>query len=148
MQAIITDLVFEHALRIRVKAGTADADDSDASDGATSRDETVVEAVDLPEEAPADTNSTSNTPAKGKGKSTGAGEAGPGVGAAKADRGQGNAGSAHLIGRINNLVSGDLRTLDDLSQYTVFFSRSSCCARYCRELTRAPTIQRSSGRSR
>ncbi|KAL1939038.1 hypothetical protein VTO73DRAFT_10298 [Trametes versicolor] len=120
VQAIITDLVFEHALRIRVKAGTADSDDGDVSDGATSRDETVVETADLPDEAPANVESTSNAPTKGKGKLTGATE--PRVGVAKADRAQGNTVSAHLIGRINNLVSGDLRTLDDLSQYAVFFT--------------------------
>lgn len=133
MQAIITDLVFEHALRIRVKAGTADADDSDDSDGATSRDETVVEAADLPDEAPPDPDNASNTPTKGKGKS--AGTADPGVSAANADRAQGSSGSAHLIGRINNLVSGDLRTLDDLSQYAVFFSTCSDCAHSCQMLT-------------
>lgn len=146
MQAIITDLVFEHALRIRVKAGTTDADDGDVSDSATSRDETVVETTNLPDEAPADADSTSDIPAKGKGKSTGAAE--PTVDAAKADRAQGSAGSAHLIGRINNLVSGDLRTLDDLSQYAVFFSTSPGYSNYRRELTRTPITQRSSGRSR
>ncbi len=112
MQAIITDLVFEHALRIRVKAGTADADDSD------SRDETIVETAEPVNEAPADADGTPSTPMKGKGKSTNA------TTTAKAGRAR-NAGSAHLIGRINNLVSGDLRTLDDLSQFTIFFSKAS-----------------------
>ncbi|OJT09188.1 ATP-binding cassette transporter abc4, partial [Trametes pubescens] len=109
VQAIITDLVFEHALRIRVKAGTADADDSD------SRDETIVETAEPVNEAPADADGTPSTPMKGKGKSTNA------TTTAKAGRAR-NAGSAHLIGRINNLVSGDLRTLDDLSQFTIFFT--------------------------
>lgn len=146
MQAIITDLVFEHALRIRVKAGTADDDDGDVSEGFASRDESVVETADLLDEAPADTDRTSNTPAKGKGKSVRTAE--PTADAAKADRAQGNAGSAHLIGRINNLVSGDLRTLDDLSQYAVFFSRYSFCAHSCQTLTRTSRTQRWSGRSK
>ncbi|KAH9846280.1 P-loop containing nucleoside triphosphate hydrolase protein [Lenzites betulinus] len=122
VQAIITDLVFEHALRIRVKAGTTDVDDGDVSQGLNSRDENevVAEHPGVQDESPADTDDAPGTPPKGKGKHTGV--PAPRVKAAETDAAEGSSGSGHLIGRINNLVSGDLRTLDDLSQFFIFFT--------------------------
>lgn len=112
MRAIITDLVFEHALRIRVKAGTTAADSSDFRQEAS--EDTFVESPDSHDDAAANANvSTAQT--KGKGKE-------PSADAAKADRAE---GSAHLIGKINNLVSGDLQNMSDLSMLLVFWSTSS-----------------------
>ncbi|PBK89813.1 ATP-binding cassette transporter [Armillaria gallica] len=79
-EGIITQLVFEHALRIRVKAET----DSPASGECQSRD-----LIDVPEEASEDLQ----TPAE-------------------ANLGQLSEGK-NLIGRINNLVTTDLKNITD-----------------------------------
>ncbi len=79
-EGIITQLVFEHALRIRAKAET----DSPASSKCQSRD-----LIDVPEEASEDLQ----TPAE-------------------ANLGQRSEGK-NLIGRINNLVTTDLKNITD-----------------------------------
>ncbi|EIW53706.1 multidrug resistance-associated ABC transporter [Trametes versicolor FP-101664 SS1] len=108
VRAIITDLVFEHALRIRVKAGTTEVDSNDVRQEAS--EDTFVESPDSHDDAAANANdSTAQT--KGKGKE-------PSADAAKADRAE---GSAHLIGKINNLVSGDLQNMSDLSMLLIFW---------------------------
>lgn len=112
MRAIITDLVFEHALRIRVKAGTTEVDSNDVRQEAS--EDTFVESPDSHDDAAANANvSTAQT--KGKRKE-------PSADAAKADRAE---GSAHLIGKINNLVSGDLQNMSDLSMLLIFWSTFS-----------------------
>lgn len=147
MQAIVTDLVFEHALRIRVKAGTAESVDQDEGEAS---DATVVGTPDSQEAASQDGGATTNaadgsstpgsTATKGKGKATSKSED------AKVDRVEKN---VHLMGRINNLVSSDLQNLNDLSMMIIFWSTSSLCLvsliRHTHLCT--PPVQRSRCRS-
>lgn len=125
MQAIVTDLVFEHALRIRVKAGTAESVDQDEGEAS---DATVIGTPDSQEEASQhdsatadaaeDSSQPTSTATKGKGKATSKSED------AKVDRAEKN---VHLMGMINNLVSSDLQNLNDLSMMIIFWSASSLC---------------------
>ncbi|KAI0633977.1 P-loop containing nucleoside triphosphate hydrolase protein [Trametes polyzona] len=85
VQAIVTNLVFEHALRIRMKAGSSTAEGPPTADA----------------EEPGS-------------RSTAAREGTAGAGTDHKD-------GSHLVGKINNLVSGDMRTLDEMSLYIVFF---------------------------
>ncbi len=95
-----------------MKAGTTEADSSDVRQEAS--EDTVVETPRSQDDTAADDN-ISAAPAKGKGKE-------PIVDTAKADRAE---GSAHLIGKINNLVSGDLQNMSDLSMLLIFWCMSS-----------------------
>lgn len=123
MQAIVTDLVFEHALRIRVKAGTAGSVDQDEGEAS---DATVVGTPDSQEATSQDDGTTGNaadsfstptsTAAKGKAKAP------QKLDDVKVDRAEKN---VHLMGRINNLVSSDLQNLNDLSMMMIFWSTSS-----------------------
>ncbi|KAJ8473273.1 hypothetical protein ONZ51_g7973 [Trametes cubensis] len=133
-QAITTELVFEHALRIRMKADTEDSSEAASSDAATAAVGTPVdnasqlgpETVDS-EDSDADVDrsatasaSTTAAPAsnssKGKGKST-LEEQPKGVEAEKPAK---KDTSRHLVGRINNLVTSDLNNIDGLGVYLVF----------------------------
>ncbi|RPD55459.1 P-loop containing nucleoside triphosphate hydrolase protein [Lentinus tigrinus ALCF2SS1-7] len=128
MQAIITELVFEHALRVRMKAGTSEGTGSSAANTAISTPDTVSQADDESRASNAGdgdtvveqsaTSSTTIAPAsltssKGKGKAqpesetTKTGAEGP-----KAEK--------NIVGRINNLVSSDLSSLDKWSMHFVY----------------------------
>ncbi|KII86823.1 hypothetical protein PLICRDRAFT_700101 [Plicaturopsis crispa FD-325 SS-3] len=114
-QAIITQLVFEHALRIRLKAETPDSTSSAADapavitpdsssianasteDGTGSGDETLR------------ASSTSGLPAANKGKQTPAGDSlDTATDSAKVEE---PVSTDNIIGKINNLVSTDLQNL-------------------------------------
>ncbi|OJT02282.1 ATP-binding cassette transporter abc4 [Trametes pubescens] len=120
VQAIVTDLVFEHALRIRVKAETADSVDEGEAEAS---DDTVVGTPDSQEAASQDdgattdaagaSSTTTSTSTKGKGKAT------PKSADPEADRAKQN---VHLMGRINNLVSSDLQNINDLSMMIIFWT--------------------------
>ncbi|EIW53710.1 P-loop containing nucleoside triphosphate hydrolase protein [Trametes versicolor FP-101664 SS1] len=120
VQAIVTDLVFEHALRIRVKAGTAESVDQDEGEAS---DATVVGTPDSQEATSQDDGATGNaadssstpTSAAAKGKA----KAPQKLDDVKVDRAEKN---VHLMGRINNLVSSDLQNLNDLSMMIIFWT--------------------------
>lgn len=141
IQAIITELVFEHALRVRMKAETSDTSaatpsaastavatpDSASQIGTDQGDEDSTEGT--AEHSATASSSTAVPPSaassiKGKGKaspenkSPAKKEAEP----AKADEKRGN---KHLVGKINNLVSSDLSNFENLGMFTVFISTSS-----------------------
>ncbi|KAH9911177.1 P-loop containing nucleoside triphosphate hydrolase protein [Epithele typhae] len=129
MQAIVTELVFEHALRIRMKAETSDnatADDSNAPTAVATPDNASQADVDASSTDDADTETgthsaesstaTAVSPSpqrqdkdKGKGKEEPAKKEEP-----KKEKGK------NLVGRINNLVSSDLSSLDFSSMHLVF----------------------------
>ncbi|KAI0640442.1 P-loop containing nucleoside triphosphate hydrolase protein [Trametes meyenii] len=138
VQAIITELVFEHSLRIRMKAETS----SDSSPDDPSRNTTAVgtpenasddgeaDAVggERPHSAMAststavDSGSSDENPSQGKGKSKSTeGRKSPTdtkeEGKADAEKKSGN---KHLTGRINNLVTNDMTNLENLGIFTVF----------------------------
>lgn len=130
LQAIVTNLVFEHALRIRIKAGTTEVDDSGSSDRPATAETIESQDVALQQEDASEDADTPNAATKGKAKSTS--HNGPTVGDAKVKRPEQTdegAGSAHLTGRINNLVSGDLRSINDLGMIAIYFGASSRCKR-------------------
>ncbi|KAI9069817.1 hypothetical protein FKP32DRAFT_1671074 [Trametes sanguinea] len=142
-QAIITELLFEHALRIRMKADTPDSHDATESNSdhaaAASDNASQLSSEDLPEERSVDRGdgcedaSHSATPSsgtgapstsdsrKGKAKSpsndeTRAGQDASGTtpDAEKKEHGR------HLVGRINNLVSSDLNNLENFGMFAIF----------------------------
>ncbi|KAL1939047.1 hypothetical protein VTO73DRAFT_10307 [Trametes versicolor] len=141
IQAIITELVFEHALRVRMKAETSDSSaatpsaastavatpDSASQVGTDQGDEDSTEGT--AEHSATTSSSTAVPPSaassiKGKGKaspenkSPAKKEAEP----AKADEKRGN---KHLVGKINNLVSSDLSNFENLGMFTVFITIES-----------------------
>ncbi|KAH8978585.1 hypothetical protein EDB92DRAFT_2119177 [Lactarius akahatsu] len=119
--AIVTQLVFEHALRIRVKAETSsspastpDATPDARSEASTPDSGSVVEINIVSEEAGGsseETQSEQSTIAgssmKGKRK-----EVAPGSDSGKED-GDEAGDSSNLVGKMNNLVSTDLENLVD-----------------------------------
>ncbi|CDO74329.1 hypothetical protein BN946_scf184850.g1 [Trametes cinnabarina] len=142
-QAIFTELVFEHALRIRMKADTQDSSARAESDSSTAV-ATPDNASHLSPEGTQDgasstgedgggthsaTASSSTAVAsdhnaqKGKGKSTSDDAKKEGE-AAKPDAAQ-KAPSRHLVGRINNLVSSDLTNLEGIGMAATFFAIES-----------------------
>ncbi|RPD55478.1 P-loop containing nucleoside triphosphate hydrolase protein [Lentinus tigrinus ALCF2SS1-6] len=129
LQAIITELVFEHALRVRIKAGTGEGGDASAANTATATPDTASQAAGsdagdgdiVVETEHSATSSTTIAPAsssKGKGK----GKALPEAEVAK----KGAAPEApktkekNIIGRINNLASSDLNSLENCSMNFVY----------------------------
>ncbi|CDO76129.1 hypothetical protein BN946_scf184876.g22 [Trametes cinnabarina] len=149
-KAIITELVFEHALRIRVKAETSDSDDG--AEGSPSTDSTAVATPDSASQLAAEsaqgeistggegegggpshsvtssgtTATLTSRPRKGKGKSMADKEASakPEGVPKKPDAGKKDS-SKHLIGRINNLVSSDLSNLGNIGTAATFFTIES-----------------------
>ncbi|KAI9444468.1 hypothetical protein H4582DRAFT_1805817 [Lactarius indigo] len=115
--AIVTQLVFEHALRIRVKAETSsspaatpDATPDTRSEASTPDSGSVVEINIVSEEAGGSSEEQSTTTAssmKGKQK-----EVAPGSDSGKSDSDEPGE-SSNLVGKMNNLVSTDLENLVD-----------------------------------
>ena len=117
--AIVTQLVFEHALRIRIKAktssfpgGTPTSTPEGRSDATTPDSGSVVEIHTVPEgvgggsqETPSEQSTSTATSTNGKRK-----EGVPG-----SDSGKDNVDeedtSKNLVGKMNNLVSTDLENL-------------------------------------
>ncbi|KAH9886265.1 P-loop containing nucleoside triphosphate hydrolase protein [Cubamyces lactineus] len=134
-QAITTELVFEHALRIRMKADTEDTSGAGSSGAATAAVGTPADNTSQldpenaePEGSDADvdrsataSSSTAIAPAsnstKGKAKSTLEEEQPQG---AETEKPAKKETSRHLVGRINNLVTTDLNNIDGLGVYLVF----------------------------
>ncbi|KAI0650859.1 multidrug resistance-associated ABC transporter [Trametes meyenii] len=120
-EAIVTQLVFDHALRIRMKSETSESPTASRASTAvhTPENASIAEGNDSDEGSPqasngsedetvrASTVSTSSTTAAKAGKDTKKVEEEP---AAPSSGGQ---ASGNLIGRINNLVTTDLNNLVD-----------------------------------
>ncbi|KAI0717853.1 P-loop containing nucleoside triphosphate hydrolase protein [Cerioporus squamosus] len=131
MQAIITELIFEHALRVRMKAGTNEGTDSSAANTATATPDsasqvgdegTVSDAGDgdtVAEQSAASSTTitpSSSTSSKGKGKAQPEPEPAKTGSPAEAPK----AKEKNIVGRINNLASSDLSSLDNGSMYLVY----------------------------
>jgi hypothetical protein len=127
--AIATQLVFEHALRIRVKAetpsspaATPTATPDSRSEVTTPESDSAVEINIVSEDAGggSDEGGQSTTAASSiKGKRR---EEAPGSDSCKKD---GSDRSSNLVGRMNNLVSTDLENLIDGRDFLPFCSSSS-----------------------
>ncbi|KAI0325198.1 P-loop containing nucleoside triphosphate hydrolase protein [Cubamyces sp. BRFM 1775] len=130
-QAIITELVFEHALRIRLKADTDDSSSPAPSDAATAvgtpDDISQLTNGEDPEggdanvdrSATASSSTTAAPPAKSiKGKAKSISEDQPQ--SAEPDKPAKKETGRHLVGRINNLVTSDLNNIDGFGVYLVF----------------------------
>ncbi|RPD55442.1 P-loop containing nucleoside triphosphate hydrolase protein [Lentinus tigrinus ALCF2SS1-7] len=128
MQAIITELVFEHALRVRMKAGTSEGAESSADNSAIPTPDTASQVGDEGHASDAGDSDTvaeqsasssttiapvSSTSSKGKGKAQPEPETTKT--SAEAPKSKKN-----IIGRINNLASSDLSSLDNCSMYFVY----------------------------
>ncbi|KAI9061281.1 P-loop containing nucleoside triphosphate hydrolase protein [Trametes sanguinea] len=141
-QAILTELVFEHALRIRIKADIPKSGDRTESNSITSLvTPDDVSQLDLEitgeDEEGGDASqaraitTSSVTPAsesanlKGKGKllsNDGTGSKEINVAEPEVTK---DAPSRHLVGRINNLVSSDLSNLEGVGTWATFISVES-----------------------
>ncbi|KAI0344119.1 multidrug resistance-associated ABC transporter [Trametopsis cervina] len=118
VQALITELVFEHALRIRVKAETSSGTPSPsaASSVATTPDNaSLAERSDRGESPDTDDETTTavsegTSVPKGK-KSRAPSEASTAAASEKPK--EASAGSGNLVGKLNNLVTTDLNNLVD-----------------------------------
>ncbi|KAI0824512.1 P-loop containing nucleoside triphosphate hydrolase protein [Trametes gibbosa] len=142
LQAVLTELVFEHALRVRMKAETSETSEATPSSVSTvvatpdnvSQTDTDGESISRTEEGVAHSAVASTSTAvaadsgsstKGKGKSTS--ESAPSVKeeATPPKTDPAKAGSKHLVGRINNLVSSDLSSMDYIAMWTIFLTIES-----------------------
>jgi cobalamin biosynthesis Mg chelatase CobN len=104
VEGLLTELIFEHALRVRVKAQNPDADfaeDVPASDDASSTDGTL-NATD-------ENSDTSSETAQGAASTTSKVPKHPSSAQA--------ASSSVDVGRISNLVTTDLRNVTNMSDF-------------------------------
>ncbi|RDX45542.1 P-loop containing nucleoside triphosphate hydrolase protein [Lentinus brumalis] len=138
IQAIVTELVFEHALRVRMKAETSETvevpksgestvvvtPDSASQAGTEGDSGSGSESGEADTTASASHTATSSTATavaptsasiKGKGKAPSVAEASKKI-APEPPKSKGK----NLVGRINNLVSSDLSSLENISMYIVF----------------------------
>ncbi|TCD68828.1 hypothetical protein EIP91_009695 [Steccherinum ochraceum] len=107
-QAIITQLIFDHALRMRVKSDVAKTGSASAAatPAATTPDnQSVAESSAAADTASVATSAT-KVPAPGKGKDTSKDSP------AKADEKFERSTNSNLVGKMNNLVTTDLATLE------------------------------------
>ncbi|KAI0746563.1 P-loop containing nucleoside triphosphate hydrolase protein [Daedaleopsis nitida] len=139
VQAIVTELVFEHALRIRMKADTDNSADLaksgentavatpdtasqialEDSDAQSSEDETATATTGT--HTATSSSATAVAPAsasKGKGKAVP--DAAPVKPAESAKEALEKKGGKNLVGRINNLVTSDLSSLEGLPMGLTF----------------------------
>ena len=138
IQAIFTELVFEHALRIRMKAETSDATDAGKSgeNTAIATPDTASQVGDAgegesgegsqagggdPGDSATSSSSTAVTPGsaaisvKGKGKATP--EDSSKKAAEQAKQPEDKKEGKNLVGRINNLVTSDLDSLEPIAMF-------------------------------
>ena len=133
--AIVTQLIFEHALRIRVKAETSDSPGATPVATPKGRSETVtpdtVSAVDVnivsegSGEGIQETRSEQPRSVKGKRR-----ESVPGSDSGKED-GDDTGAPSNLVGKMNNLVSTDLENLvegRDILLLGLSFSPAPSCS--------------------
>ena len=142
IQAIITELVFEHALRIRMKAETGDVADAsksgentavatpdtasqlgeDSEEGSSASDQAEGGAPTHSATSSSSTDvasvSASSATAKGKGKAPP--EDVPKKTAEQEKPGENKKKGKNLVGRINNLVSSDLSSLEPIAMFVTF----------------------------
>ncbi|KAI9056609.1 P-loop containing nucleoside triphosphate hydrolase protein [Trametes sanguinea] len=148
-QAIVTELVFEHALRIRVKADTPEPN-ATAESYSTTAVVTPDNASQLGTEGARDGSSMSGenesgeashsvtvsldtavppTSNAGKGKATSTTTDKSTAGKDASDAAKSGVAkkdpSKHLVGRINNLVSSDLSNLENVGMWAIFLSIES-----------------------
>ncbi|OSD00626.1 P-loop containing nucleoside triphosphate hydrolase protein [Trametes coccinea BRFM310] len=145
IQAIVTELVFEHALRIRMKADT-----DDSSNAAESNSSTAVATPDnasqlSPEGTQDGGSAASEEDSSGEATHSATASSSTAAAPATSDSGKGKAKarpdddasakkgseeakpdsakkdpSRHLVGRINNLVSSDLNNLENIGMSATF----------------------------
>lgn len=147
VQAIITELVFEHALRVRMKAETSDTASSSSISTAAATpdnasqvgtdglqgDEDSSERSGSAAYSQAASSSTAGGPSttnstKGKGKASSKPEIAKGAASVNSNDTE-KGGNKHLIGRINNLVSSDLANFENVGLCVVFVRTSSRSAK-------------------
>lgn len=109
MKAGTADMVDEGAIHEVEASGSTVVGTPNSEDAASQEDESTTEAAEA---------SSTSTRAQSKGK----GNAAHSLGEAKANRTE---QSAHLMGKINNLVTSDLQSLDDLGLLAIFWSTFS-----------------------
>ena len=150
-EGIITQLVFDHALRVRMKdeakprstqateANTPDARsivDTEAETGSSNNEEETLEGsahtstASLPQSAAKGKMKAADTPGALPGVST------PGLGSGKADT---EVKAANLVGKINNLVSTDLDNI--IGGRDILFVGEFQCRGICGKNVLIPTIQ-------
>ena len=147
MQAIVTELVFEHSLRIRMKAETSDnvVSESATPTAVPTPDNASQADVEVGSGSGSDDNSNSGETDTGTATHSAESSTATAVASAKGkDKGKGKDADAesttskkeepakpaeekkgagkNLVGRINNLVSSDLNSLDWASMHIVFAS--------------------------
>ena len=141
IQAMITELVFEHALRIRLKADVGEASSSLTSDRATlpenhdNSNSPIIDedCADNQSDCPGTAESsrtvtpTAGAP-KGKGKYEGADTQTKNTRRARPAATGRNLGQ-HFIGKMNNLVSSDLNSLENMIPTFVLLGQPSCSSR-------------------
>ncbi|EIW59890.1 multidrug resistance-associated ABC transporter [Trametes versicolor FP-101664 SS1] len=140
IQAVITELVFEHALRVRMKAETS----SDTSEATPCAASTTVATPEDASQASLEGSQDDEDSAEGSGERSVAENSSTAVppSATSSTKGKGKAslesespvkeaepvgvgemrGSKHLVGRINNLVSSDLSNFENLGMFIAFIA--------------------------
>ncbi|TDL29986.1 P-loop containing nucleoside triphosphate hydrolase protein [Rickenella mellea] len=132
VEGIITQLVFEHALRIRMKAATSVKNGETESTTAITP-ETVYDVDneehgdrgDADDTLRASAHSVTSDSSKAKGKDTGASVSGNGSTGTMADSETSDKGD-NLVGKLNNMVTTDLNNITDGRDFLLLVLFSPC----------------------
>lgn len=109
-KAIITQLIFEHALRVRMKAETADAKSTPSTLGKTPDAASLVEPATAEHFAVGSAEAEVGEEAVLRGLPVGTSQ--PAASKEDGAKQESSGGASNLVGRINNLVTTDMQTID------------------------------------
>ncbi|TFY57504.1 hypothetical protein EVJ58_g6979 [Rhodofomes roseus] len=108
VKAMITQLVFEHALRVRMKAETAGAKAAPSTPGRTPDTASLAEPTSANGTNGTETDSGEDTILRGSSTETTATT----NGGEDSSKEESSGGASNLVGRISNLVTTDMQTID------------------------------------
>ncbi|KAF8917347.1 P-loop containing nucleoside triphosphate hydrolase protein [Mucidula mucida] len=111
-QALLTELVFEHSLRIRMKAAVPEGEDSRRSTSPSTPDTASLSEADSTLDGATSTSDGDESTVQGSNGSTNTNPSKTKVGKEGAKKtSQHDSAAGNLVGKINNLVSTDLQTV-------------------------------------
>lgn len=108
-KAIITQLMFEHALRVRMKAETSETNSAPATPGKTPDVVSLAEPTTVEHPALASAEVEAGEEAVLRESDT----LQPAAAKQEGSKQESSGGASNLVGRINNLVTTDMQTIDN-----------------------------------
>ncbi len=105
--SIITQLVFEHSLRIRLNQGESGKDEDKSKESVSKRDRSTETTTSTAVEASEDTAVETDTEVDDVNS-----DSETVVSVQETEKSETKPKTSHIVGRINNLITSDLTTLD------------------------------------